>query len=111
MHAPLPDPLAVLQVATEHRITEEQAATAIEWAAHLTVHAWGTYAGLLGIEERDGRAMEAWFHSLPSATRAAVLDDAVAAVVDADNALADIYLQKDRQTRVIRTNRPRVHIR
>ncbi|MEU7583804.1 hypothetical protein AB0B50_40210 [Streptomyces sp. NPDC041068] len=110
MHAPLADPLAVLQVATEHNITEEQAATAIEWAAHLTVHAWDAYAELLGAEKKDGRTMEAWFHSLPAATRAAVLDDAVTAVIGADNALADVYRQRDRRARVIRTNRRRVRI-
>ncbi|MEV0445912.1 hypothetical protein AB0I84_10490 [Streptomyces spectabilis] len=111
MHAPLPDPLAVLQVATDRGITEEQAATAIEWAAHLAVHAWGAYAELVGVENKDGSAMEAWFHSLPADTRAAVLDDAVTAVLGADNALADIYQQQDRRGRVMRTNRRRVHIR
>ncbi|GHE09199.1 hypothetical protein [Streptomyces alanosinicus] len=115
MHTMTPDPLAVLQVAADHSISEEQAATAIEWAAHMTVHAWESYADTLGLAKHDGDAMEAWFRSLPPGAQNAVLDDAVTVVVGADNVLAEIYRKQDAKQashrRVMRTNRPRVHIR
>lgn len=115
MHTMTPDPLAVLQVAAEHDISEEQAATAIQWAAHLTVHAWESHAASHDLPESDSAAMQAWFRSLPPGTQNAVLDDAVAAVVGADSVLAGIYRAQDRKrtgrARVMRTNRPHVHIR
>ncbi|MGG2460515.1 hypothetical protein ACO0M4_11945 [Streptomyces sp. RGM 3693] len=110
-----PDPLAVLQVAIDHNISEEQAATALEWAARMTVHAWETHAYALGLEKGDGDAMEAWFRSLALNAQTAVLDDAVTAVVGADNVLAEVYREHDikqgRRARIMRTNRRRVHIR
>ncbi|MFF4606127.1 hypothetical protein ACFY12_25725 [Streptomyces sp. NPDC001339] len=115
MHTMTPDPLAVLQVAADHNISEEQAATALEWAAYMTVHAWETHAYALDLEKGDGDAMEAWFRSLAPGAQNAVLDDAVTAVVGADNVLAEIYRTQGRERmgrrRVMRTNRPRVHIR
>ncbi|MGD3109530.1 hypothetical protein [Streptomyces sp. YGL11-2] len=113
MHTP--NPLAVLQVAADHNISEEQAATAIEWAAHMTVHAWESYADTLGLAKSDGDAMEAWFRSLAPGAQNAVLDDAVIAVVGADHVLSEIYGAQDRERvgrrRVMRANRPRVRIR
>lgn len=114
MHTTTPDPLAVLQVAAEHNITEEQAATAINWAAHMTVHAWEAYADTLGLVKKDGDAMEAWYSTLGPGTQSSVLEDAVTAVLGADSVLTEIYRKRDGQQlareRVMRTNRPRVHI-
>ncbi|MBT2676839.1 hypothetical protein J7E95_39860 [Streptomyces sp. ISL-14] len=114
MRTMTPDPLAVLQVATMHNITEEQAATAINWAAHMTVHAWEAYADTRGLVKKDGAALEAWFSTLGPDLRSSVLEDAVTAVVGADRVLAEIYSKQDGQqparARVMRTNRPRVHI-
>ncbi|MFI6088481.1 hypothetical protein [Streptomyces sp. NPDC051218] len=114
MHTMTPDPLAVLQVATEHNITEEQAATAINWAAHMTVHAWEAYADTAGLVTRSGDAMEAWFRTLGPGAQSSVLEDAVAAVVGADSVLSEIYRkqggQQPARVRVLRTNRPRVRI-
>ncbi|SHN08850.1 hypothetical protein [Streptomyces yunnanensis] len=110
MHTNAPDPLAVLQVATDYNISEEQAATAIERAARTTVHAWHGYADTCGLAPDDGNAMEAWFRSLGPAAPQAVLDDAVIAVVGADNILAEIYRKQAGRTRVMRTNRPHLRI-
>lgn len=114
-----PDPLHVLQVATEYQIPEDQAATAIIWAARMTAHAWDVCADVLGLVKDDYVAMVAWFHSLGSDARRELMDDAVAAVVGADKVLDEIYRERDgkravhgcARSRVLRTNRPRVHIR
>ncbi|MEU4999322.1 hypothetical protein [Streptomyces sp. NPDC021622] len=114
MRTMTPDPLAVLQVATMHNITEEQAATAINWAAQMTVHAWEAYADTLGLVKKDGVAMEAWFSTLGPDLRSSALEDAVTAVVGADSVLAETYRKQDGhqppRARVMRTNRPRVRI-
>ncbi|MGW6021296.1 hypothetical protein [Streptomyces sp. NPDC055099] len=114
MRTMTPDPLTVLQVATMHNISEEQAATAINWAAHMAVHAWEAYADTLGLMKKDGDAMAAWYSTLGPDLRSSVLEDAVTAVVGADNVLAEIYRKQDGQdlarARVMRTNRPRVRI-
>ncbi|MFE3182727.1 hypothetical protein ACFXKR_17925 [Streptomyces violascens] len=114
MRTMTPDPLAVLQVAEMHDITEEQAATAINWAAHMTVHAWESYADTFGLVKKDGDAMVAWHSMLDPDLRSSVLDDAVTAVVGADAMLAEIHRTQDSQqparARVMRTNRPRVRI-
>jgi hypothetical protein len=116
MHTMTPDPLAVLQVAEMHDITEEQAATAINWAAHITVHAWDAYADYWGLDSEDGAAMEKWEAQLHTTDRRAILEVAVAAVKSPDGVLADVYRRRDegqselRAARVMRTNRPRVHI-
>ncbi|MFD3667210.1 hypothetical protein [Streptomyces sp. NPDC058672] len=114
MHTPLPDPLAVLKLATERRISEEQAAAAITWAAHLTVEAWHEYADFWDKARDDHAAMEMWL-ALLGDDRMSLLDDAVGIVLGADNVLEQLYRERDaqrgdRQVRVIRTNRPRVRI-
>lgn len=117
MHTPAPNPLTVWQVATEHGISEEQAATAVTWASHMTVHAWEAYADRFGLVANDGDAMEAWFRSLGPEASSAVIDEAVTAVIGAESVLAKIYQQRDaerarrRPRRPTRVNRPRVRIR
>ncbi|MGB8946925.1 MAG: hypothetical protein WCD21_42825 [Streptomyces sp.] len=114
MRTPLPDPLAVLKLATERGISEEQAATAITWAAHLTVETWHEYADFWDKARDDHAAMELWLAMLGD-DRMSLLDDAVERVLGADNALEQLHRERntqrsDRQARVTRTNRPRIRI-
>lgn len=117
MHTLPPNPLAICHVASEHGISEEQAATAITWASHMTVHAWEAYADRFGLASKDGDAMEAWFRSLGPEASSAVIDEAVTAVIGAESVLAEIYQQRDaerarrRSRQPMRVNRPRVRIR
>ena len=117
MHTIAPNPLTVWQIATEHGISEDQAATAVTWASHMTGHAWEPYADRLGLVIENGDAMETWFRSLGPAASRAVIDEAVTAVIGAENVLAEVYRQwyaeqaRGRSRRPMRTNRPRVHIR
>ncbi|WP_327356300.1 hypothetical protein [Streptomyces sp. NBC_01304] len=114
MHAPLPDPLAVLKLAAEKNISEGQAAAAIDWAARLTVEAWHEYADFWGKTRDDLTAMELWL-ALLGDDHVSLLDDAVSMILGAENVLEQMYRERDadhgdRQARVIRTNRPRIRI-
>ncbi|MCX4666421.1 hypothetical protein OG453_07030 [Streptomyces sp. NBC_01381] len=109
------DPLAVLQVATEHDISEEQASTAMTWAGHMLIHAWREYARFWGQSLEDSAAMERWGALISTEERRSVLEDAIEAVKGADQVLDTIYREQDahllHRRRALRTNRPRVRIR
>ncbi|MGW0731698.1 hypothetical protein [Streptomyces sp. NPDC002851] len=115
MNETLHDPLAVLQVAAEHDISEEQAATAMTWAGHMLIHAWREYAHFWGLDHTDSAAMERWGDLIGTQERRSLLQEAISAVTGADKVLAEIYRKQDIQQphrqRVLRTNRPRVRIR
>ncbi|KUL23206.1 hypothetical protein [Streptomyces regalis] len=115
MHDPLPDPLAVLKLAADKAISEEQAATAMNWAARMTVDAWHEYADFWGQSRDDLLAMDRWL-TLLGDSQMSLLDDAVSMVLGAESILEELYRESDsenpgRQARAIRTNRPRIHIR
>ncbi|MEU5434512.1 hypothetical protein AB0G73_14210 [Streptomyces sp. NPDC020719] len=111
------DPLTILQVSTEHGITEQQAETAMTWASHMLIHAWSAYADFWGLDSEDGAAMEKWGAQLDTQDRQAILGDAVNAVKAADDALGEAYRSRDaeqakvRGARPMRTNRPHIRIR
>ncbi|MFI6469809.1 hypothetical protein ACIBL5_06025 [Streptomyces sp. NPDC050516] len=115
MNALKHDPRAVLRISAEHGITEQEAETAMTWATEILVHAWDAYADYWGLDSEDGAAMEEWGALLQAADRRAILEIAVAAVKSGE-ALADLYRKRSdgqpkfRPARVMRTNRPRLHI-
>ncbi|WP_406260504.1 hypothetical protein OIA45_19825 [Streptomyces chartreusis] len=115
MHDPLPDPLAILKLAADKGISEEQAATAMNWAARMTVDAWHEYADHWSRSRDDLVAMARWL-TLLGDSQMSLLDDAVSMVLGAESVLEELYRESGsehsvRQVRAIRTNRPRIHIR
>ncbi|MEV0370645.1 hypothetical protein AB0I10_12565 [Streptomyces sp. NPDC050636] len=111
MNTPLHDPLAVLSIATRYSISEEQAEAAMNLAAITMVDAWHSYARQWDLTPDDGEAMEMWGQMVDNHTRKALVEDAVRTVTAAQFIGRRTSRRSCRTPRVMRTSRPRVHIR
>ncbi|MFE2527458.1 hypothetical protein ACFXEL_24805 [Streptomyces sp. NPDC059382] len=121
---PIPDPIAVLHVARNYAVTEQQAEVALTWASVDMSVQWGEFAMAAGLDEADGEAMDRWSRQFPH-IRQDVLDDAIANVTAAPAPVlqpipdpVDLLLAEVRRAPALcrpaspmRTNRRRVHIR
>ncbi|MEU7158525.1 hypothetical protein [Streptomyces chrestomyceticus] len=114
MNAPTPDPLTVLKTATDYGLTEHQAEAALLLAANYLADTWQLHADASGQDRTDGSAMERWAQQFTSCQRRAVLEESIAVVLAADtepSAALRCPFTSPRRPRVMRTSRPRVHIR
>ncbi|UQA93673.1 hypothetical protein [Streptomyces halobius] len=111
MNAPLHDPLAVLTIATCYSISEHLAEAAMNLAAVTLVDAWQDYARQWGLNADDSEAMEMWGQMVDNRTRQALVEDAVRTVTAAQFIGRHTSRRSCRTPRVMRTSRPRVHIR
>ncbi|MFH8405340.1 hypothetical protein ACH4FX_11290 [Streptomyces sp. NPDC018019] len=114
MNAPTPDPLTVLATATEYSITERQAEAALLLAANYLVDSWQLHADASGQDRSDGPAMERWAQQFTPCHRRAVLEESITALLAAGtepSSMSRCAFSGPRLPRVMRTSRPRVHIR
>ncbi|MCP3759660.1 hypothetical protein [Streptomyces sp. TBY4] len=119
---PIPDPIAVLHVARNYAITEQQAEVTLTWASVNMAVQWAEFAVAAGLDEADGEAMSRWSEQFPT-IRIEVLEEAVANVTAApapvlnpvDRLLAEVRRAPApalcRPASPMRTNRSRVRIR
>ncbi|KAA6214989.1 hypothetical protein CP973_38950 [Streptomyces albofaciens JCM 4342] len=114
MNTPTPDPLTVLATATDYGLTEHQAEAALLLAANYLVDAWQLHADAVGEDRADGSAMERWAEQFTPCHRRAVLEESITIVLAADADSSQVpgcSFSASRLPRVMRTSRPRVHIR
>lgn len=119
---PIPDPIAVLHVARNYAITEQQAEVALTWASVNMAVQWSEFATAAGLDEADGEAMSRWSQQFPT-IHIEALDEAIASVAAAPAPVLNPVEQLLTEVRrapapalyrpasPMRTNRSRVRIR
>ncbi|MFI9228600.1 hypothetical protein [Streptomyces rimosus] len=114
MNAPTPDPLTVLATATNYGLTEHQAEAALLLAANYFVDTWQLHANATSQDHTDGSAMERWAQQFSPSHRRAVLEESITVALTASTEPFPeprCASPAPRRLRVMRTSRPRVHIR